>query len=264
MARNRTTPPSERELLGSCQDWLRANLPTGWSLTEKERPRGSAPELTGVFEMASPEGTSSRIAVSARAKIGPRDVVWVLDQLRAENEAPPFLLLARYLSPRVREMIEDRGASFWDATGNARIALDRPGLLIKDRGGTSDPWRGASGKPESLRGLPAARVVRALADLESPWRMRDLAKESGTSLGSTARTVEVLEREGLVGRDKERRISQVKWAEMIRLWTEEYQLFDRRARVGRFIALRGLPEAVEKIKGSGLDYALSGSLAAQR
>lgn len=93
--------------------------------------------------------------------------------------------------------------------------------------------------------------------------MRDLAEAAGTSLGSTARTVDLLDRAGLLERDDTRRIAEVDWPEMIRRWAEEYELFGKRARVARFVCPRGLPRAVEQIKDSKLRYALSGSLAAQ-
>ncbi len=63
---------------------------------------------------------------------------------------------------------------------------------VATAGADRDPFRGPERPTNSLRGAPASRIARALVDRRPPWRMRELAKYSATSLGSTARTVDFL------------------------------------------------------------------------
>jgi len=152
--------------------------------------------------------------------------------------------------------------SYMDSTGNVRVVVERPGLAVLATGADRDPFRTPDRPTNSLKGQPAARVVRALADRRPPWRMRELAEEARTSLGSTARTVEFLDREALVVRDKGT-VVDVDWAGLLRRWAQEYDVATRR-RVGRFLAPRGLDSVEDALRDTGEDYVVSGSLAARR
>jgi len=111
--------------------------------------------------------------------------------------------------------------------------------------------------------VPAARVVRALVDRQPPWTMRQLAQEAGTSLGSTARTVDFLDREAFVRRDDRGSIQDVDWAALLRRWAEDYDIRAGR-KVVTALAPRGLRAVEDRLRKSDISYALSGSLAASR
>jgi hypothetical protein len=195
--------------------------------------------------------------------MSPRDAAGIARQLslRAPG-AKGRLAVARYLSPSARDALAEAGLSYLDWTGNVRLTLADPGLAVIASGADRDPFRASDRPTNSLKGAPAARVVRALADRRPPWRMRDLADEAQTSLGSTARTVEFLDREALVTRAKGTVID-VDWQGLLRRWAQEYD-FAARGRVMRFLAPKGLDGLEDSLRNSTEEFVVSGSLAARR
>ncbi len=88
----------------------------------------------------------------------------------------------------------------WTLTGNLPIIVQYPALYLRDTGAGRDPWRGPGRPRGTLRGPPAARVVRALIDFAAPVTVPELVRRSGASTGATYRVVEFLEREGMIER----------------------------------------------------------------
>jgi DNA-binding transcriptional ArsR family regulator len=130
---------------------------------------------------------------SSGAKVGD-----ALTELAASEAFP--LVVAPYLGPTVRSSLADRGISFADTTGNLRLVADRPGLFVERQGASKDPWP-PDDRLHSLKGRAAGRAVRALVDFRPPYGVRDLARRVGVSLGSLSRTLDLLDREGLVTRN---------------------------------------------------------------
>lgn len=218
------------------------------------------------IQVVAPDGRIGTFAVEAKTLLDPRDVPAVAHELR---EGPPGrqasagVVLARYLSPRAREALARSGVSYMDATGNVSVHLDDPALALQSSGADRDPWRAPDRPTNTLRGLPAARVVRALVERRPPWKVRELAEVSGASLGSTARTVDFLEREALLKRDEQKRIVEVDWAELLDRWAADYTI-DRGRRTAWRFAPRGAASVEQIVAGLGDGYAISGSLAARR
>jgi hypothetical protein len=263
----REIPPPERkaDVLREAMSVLRERLPDSWSLrTRDERP----PVGDSVIDITAPDGQGLTLVIEAKRSIAPRDVQPILDQLaalasnRAKNPLIP-VLVARYLPETTRQRIVDAGAGYIDATGNVRITADRPALLLSDRGADNDPWRGP-GRPRSgLRGEPAARVVRALVDFAPPYSVPDLAERAGSSTGATYRVTEFLEQEELIARQPYGQITEVRWRELLTLWSEDYGLTTNP--VSLFIEPRGLDAFVERLRDiTEVKYVLSGSLAAEK
>lgn len=252
-------PPSERELVETTIDRLRALLPAEWRIDIVGGPDFFADET---IRVTAPDGRASTLALQAKTLISPRDVPLVARQALGTAPGTP-LLCARYLSPRARAALVDEGVAYADSTGNMRIVLAEPGLVIVTTGEDSDPYRSPDRPTNSLRGTPAAKVVRALVDISPPWTMRDLASEAETSLASTARTVEFLDREALVTRNSAGSVVDVDWEGLIRRWTEDYELGQKR-RVYRCVVGRGLSGMEDALRGVDLEYVISGSMAAQR
>lgn len=172
-----------------------------------------------------------------------------------------MLLVAPFLSQRTRELLREAGASYADATGNIRVALERPGLFVEAHGSDKDP--GAEPRPlRSLRGRSAGRVVRALCDLDPPYGIRELASAASTPLGSIARVVGLLDREALVERDDAGRILTVRRPQLVRRWTQDYGL-QRSNEAVSCLAPRGLRPVVDGLRQLS-DYCITGSLAAAR
>jgi hypothetical protein len=94
-----------------------------------------------------------------------------------------------------------------------------------------------------------------------PPRLRQLAKRAGIDAGYASRLVDFLDREALITRDERGAITGSDWRALIRRWAEAYSPLEG-GRVAWYLAPRGLPAVLERIKGLSTRYALSGSWAA--
>lgn len=255
-------PENEAEVLRRGIAILAERLPAGWtsSVSSETDP------VDARLDVQDPDGNSATLIIEAKRVVEGRDVASVRAQLEAYAETVPGaqgLVVARYLSPPVRNKLTEAGLSYVDATGNMRIELTRPGLYVSDRGADRDPWRGPGRPRGTLKGEPAARIVRAIADFAGKWKIRDLIDQSGASTGATYRVVEFLEREGMATRDDDGLVDVPDWAQILRRWSDDYG-FVRTNQVTRWIAPRGLPGLLEQIASTeeGSRYAVTGTIAA--
>jgi hypothetical protein len=224
-----------------------------------------------VLDLTDPDGSSAPVAVEVQGLLSTREVLGALDQVRRaakEIDAGPApvspLIVARYLAPETRERIVAEGAGYADATGNVYLALARPAIFLRDRGADADPWRGPGRPRGTLKGQPAARVVRALADFAPPYSVPDLADRAGASRGATYRVVEFLEGEDLLDRERYGPITAVRWRAALERWSQDYG-FASTNTVRTFLEPRGLQALTEKLRANPeLEYVLTGTLAAER
>ncbi|UDY22934.1 helix-turn-helix domain-containing protein [Nocardioides sp. Kera G14] len=188
----------------------------------------------------------------------------LLDLQRRQSPSRPSprpMLIARYVSSQQQRRLRERGITYADATGNLYLTSEDPLILVSDRGATADPWRGPGRPTTSLKGLPAAKLVRALADFTPPYSVAELAELAGASLGAAYRLVDYLADEGLLARTERGPITEVDWAELLRRWSQEARYLDTSMTRG-FLEPRGLDSLVEKLGNRGpTRYAVSGSLA---
>ena len=248
---------------------LRERLPAGWSTERVEQHRQPGQfNPDALLEIRDYEGRLATLVLEAKRIVEGRDVEALREQLK-RFEATVLngqgVVVARYLSPPVRDRLRDAGLSYLDATGNARVIISSPGLFISDRGADSDPWRGPGRPRGTLKGAPAAKVVRALTDCYGPWSVRALVEEGKASTGATYRVIEFLEREGLIVRDANGLVAVRDWVEVVRRWSRDYE-FARTNQVTRWIAPRGLAELTGRLAASdrGPRYAMTGSIAGQQ
>lgn len=256
-------PETEAEIVQRAVSLLRDRLPTAWTIRQMT---SSDRAVDALIEVRDVEGTSTTLVVEAKRSVEGRNVAHVKDQLEQFTNriaGSRGLVAARYLSPPVRARLDQAGLSYIDATGNIRVQLDSPGLFVSDRGSDSDPWRGAGRPRGTLKGDPAAKLVRAIADFSGVWTVRELVDISKASTGSTYRVVEFLEREGLATRSDDGRVTVSDWEQVLRRWSNDYS-FVGSNKVTRWIAPRGLPDLVERIGSieAPSTYAVTGTLAA--
>lgn len=258
-------PPSERELIEQATLSIGSSLPDGWEcVINPSAPAEEQNRVDAILRITAPGGTSGDLKVEVKSILSPKDVTYILNQMILWGDSDrKTLFVARYLSPSTRRAIGEKSASYIDATGNADISLDEPALLIKTQGLDRDPFRGPERRTSSLKGRPAARVVRALVDYKPPWKMRDLEQVADTSLASISRTVDFLDREDLVTRNERGSIEDVDWEGLLKRWADDYRIDEKRARVGRYLAPRGILNTLEALDQAGMNYTLSGSFAAQ-
>jgi hypothetical protein len=245
-------------------------LPLGWQLDVKEEARLGDLRVDALVELRAPDKSHVLLLVKAKRLLDARDVASALEQLervrtrmdRRVNVVP--MLVARYLPAPTRERLEKRGVAYADATGNLCLAFARPALFMRDAGAPRDPWRGPGRPLGSLKGPPAARVVRALVDFTPPFTVPQLVERSGASTGAGYRVVEFLEQEALIERRPRGAITTVDWRALLERWSRDYG-FQQSNTVASCLQPRGLPALLEALRSlPDLRYALTGSLAAER
>lgn len=260
-------PKTTSDILSRCMSLLSQCIPSNWStfkVTDEYPYWDVSPD--GQLGMRSPDGMEALLVIEAKRILERRDVAAVTQQLSRLTQFRQNtigLVVARYLAPSVREALMKEGLSFADATGNVHVNISRPGLFISCQGANRDPWRGPGRPRGTLKGAPAAKIVRALVDFPSaPWNIRELIAVSGVSTGAAYRVVEHLEREALIERDANGKIVAREWRPLLRAWSKDYG-FSRSSRVTSYIDPRGLPSMLGKVsKSNGINYAVTGTVAA--
>lgn len=257
-----TAIPNEVELVDALQQTLTDTLPLGWTLTT--RPEANGPDFAAV--LTGPDGISTLMLVEAKRYLTARDVPMAVAKLRryANDAGQPdaaLVVAAPYLSEATRQQIDAAGAGYLDSTGNVSLKSSRPAMLIRLAGATRDPWPSDEAL-RSLKGRGAARAVRALLDFAPPYGIRDLAGKADVSLASLSRTIELLDREGLIERGPRGSIKSLDWQGVLRRWTKDYGV-ESSSRVSTFLEPRGLPALSAKLKDISNSYAATGAFAAQ-
>lgn len=252
------SPPSDEQTLRSVERLVADALPEGWALRTRRgtTDRGADAEWT----LRAPDGTTTQFAVDVKRALLRRDVDNIVRRLSRVQGRP--VVAAPFLSPSTRDTLADRQVSYVDGTGNIRLISDRPGLFIERRGAARDPWP-SDDTLRSLRGRAAGRSVRALLDFRPPYGVRELAQRAGVSLGSLSRSLDLLDREGLVTRGKRGSVVDLDWERGVRRWTQDYE-FTRSNQVGYYLEPRGLPTAYDNLASVKWTYAVTGASAAQR
>lgn len=256
-------PGSERQILEQCLEHLRRHLPPLWEVRGAGEPLGAG-LVDATVMISSPSGGTLRLIFQTRRALAGRDLEIVTANFEGPRHRWPHavpVVAAGYLSPAVRDRLRAMSLSHVDATGNLWLAASQPGLFVLTQGATSDPWRGPGRPRGTLKGTPAARVVRALLDFSQPWKIRDLIERSGASVGATYRVVEHLEREGLVARTETSVIVVPEWRALLEAWAHDYDFF-RAGHVATYLAPRGLPWLLHRIaETDGVRYAVTGTFA---
>jgi hypothetical protein len=263
-----TEEPTLQRVLASVVDTLQSKLPDGWSVAAEPSvgiiPNRRLIRPDAELMIAAPDGREATIVVETKRRLDPALVPLVTEQLRRYQQMldrPAGMVAAPFLSPRSRALLTQAGVNYADSTGNLRLALERPALYIETTGVASDPWTIPGDRPlRSLKGPTAGRVVRALCDFRPPYGVEQLAKRSGTSLGSVSRVFSFLEPEALIVREPRGPVTDVRWADLIQRWTTDYE-FARSNTTRAYLEPRGLVAFLDKLRIADFPYAITGSLA---
>lgn len=240
---------SEKKILEGAARQLEICLPPGWAV-ESLWERGADAEL----RFTSSEGRSRSVPVELMRRISPRTAGQV-------PSVSALIVVAPYLSKSVREVLEKRGASYADQTGNIRVVIDEPGLFIVTAGADANPW--PDKRKHSLRGIKAGRIVRALVERRPPVGVRELAELADTDPGYVSRLLKMLDSEAIVERNSGGQVEKVDWRRLLHQWSEDAPLSDR-AEATTWLAPRGLKSVLERISSEDFRYVLTGSAAASR
>ncbi len=251
-------PRSTGQVLAAVARVIEERLPEGWGAQIEGPTRSEGGNYLAI--LASPDGQRADLDVEVRSVVERRDVARLSERTR--ESARQGVVFARYLSVPVQEALAAAGISYADATGNVRVENSRPGLFLRDVGATKDPWR-SPGRPRgTLRGAPAARVVRALVDYAGPLTARRIREISGGSVGTIYRVVDYLDGEGLIERDGTSFVV-TRWPELLRLWSRDYDVVSTN-RVTRWVEPRGMNAILSKAQQTlSASYVLTGSIASE-
>lgn len=259
--------PTRETLLERAVEVLLGLLPPQWTVERGQGPAQDDGPSDERFFVKDGGGTCRSILVDARPNTTPAELDKAYNDPLARrllrDVGSPILVVSPYLSPRSREILEKTGINYLDLTGNARIAIDYPGLSVRTEGAQREPT--PRRRPErGISGPAAGRIIRALADFAPPYTVTQLAELANVSAGYCSRTLQALEREALIRRDKRGSVEEVDWPAMLRRRGNAVTLFDKRS-TKTYIARSGAQQTLETLSNIGdQEYAVTGSFAAAR
>lgn len=243
-------PEATRRRLDETIDRVRALLPLDWKVTVASRDVGG-----GVISIANDEDAAADVRVLTRDRLEPRD----LDRLPLPEG--PVLIYAKWLSPRTRELLRERSAAFIDSTGNAELALRRPGLFIRTDGADRDPDPRPRPGP-TLRGPRAWSLLRTLVEVSPPYTAGELASALSIDDGYVSRSLMVLGGELLIERRPRGPVTAVDWEGLLRRLTDTYSLLDSND-TSTWIATAGPEQLIDDLaEADGRRWALTASFVA--
>lgn len=271
----------ETQLIDDAVENIGERLPPGWNLRSSERDatvpssQGFKLQVDAILEIRAPDGISSEIIVETKLKpVQPSILSSVESHLAASARArreqngttgsePVSMLISPYLSPLTRKRLTEAGISYADATGNIRLAVERPAVFVQNQGADKNPVR--EERPlRSLKGGRAARAVRALMDYRTPFGTRELAAETESSPAMVSRVVNLLEPDEIVTKEGRRgRIVSVDWETLAAKWAEDYN-FSTSNTPTTWLEPRGAAPVLARLRGAEFRYAVTGSFAASR
>ncbi|GLZ39844.1 hypothetical protein Acsp05_34680 [Actinokineospora sp. NBRC 105648] len=253
-------------MVAFAEQTLQSLLPRTWQLTayREERPttRGRADAR---FTITAADGTSAWVLVEVKSIVAPRDVAGMAARLAAlqEAETAAAIVVAPFISPTARRQLADHGLGWLDVTGNLRLRLDSPAVYLDRAGADRSSFRDPADRLlKSLRGPAAAKVVLALSETPLPTGVRELAFRADVSAATSARVLELLDRDAVIDRSADGVVTSVRKRALLTRWTADYQVM-KANEVITTVDPRGISHALEASASLGVRYAVTGSAAAR-
>jgi len=148
-----------------------------------------------------------------------RAAVTRLSELRREMPAAYPMATAVYIGPQSARILKSNNLGYIDLSGNCYLALEN--VHIEKEGKRN--VRPSTRPLRSLFAPRATRVVRVLlAEPARAWKLEELARAAGVSLGHSHNVVKRLEELAWVERDDRQRIRLAKPADLLENWGESY------------------------------------------
>jgi hypothetical protein len=240
----------ELDLLAWFAEELRRDLGKGWRVAISPRQTSSPGMGGGRAKIRAPDGTEARLWIAAEPRPTPgtpaRVAQFFEEAGAGDGDCEVALVLAPYLSPRLRAGCRRLGLAYADRTGAWSLRLTRPSIRWERAGARKNPEPEGRGIA-SLRGTSTARVLRALIDYEPPFSLTELGEMARVTIPTAYKVVTLLGEEGLVEREPRGEVLRVDWRGLIERWAGEYRL-ERQNTVRRFLAPRGAQQAWDKLK----------------
>lgn len=247
----RPTPQAIRTLLSVAGERIAGSLPPRWRSSVEARTTDG-----GIVRFIAPDGRSADVRAVVRKRLDPRAAA----QITVDE---PTVVIADWLSPRTRSILEESGLSYADTTGNVFVALDEPGLAIRAIGAANDPEPRTLPKV-NLRGPRAWAVERTLAEVLPPYGLTELSATLAVDAGYLSRLLTGLADELLIERQPRQPIQRVDWEAVLRQIASTYRLSDDNE-TSTWVATAGPEQFLRDLSSSrARRWAVTGSFAANR
>jgi hypothetical protein len=192
---------------------------TGWEEAAETRIGNQDADLLVKFKLGDREQT---LVVEVCSLGQPRQIraaVTRLREIRREIEHAYPVAAAVYIAPQSARILKTNGLGYVDLSGNCSLAF---GNVLIDREGKRNV-RPSTRPLRSLFAPRATRVVRVLlTDPGRAWRLEELAKAAGVSLGHSHNVIKRLADLAWVERDDRQRIRLMKPADLLENWCDSY------------------------------------------
>lgn len=245
-----TTPTATRRLFDAATSSLDSLLPPGWSLKVVDRS-----STGGVIQLSTPDGLTGKLSVLVRDRLAPREAF----ALPVPEE--PAIVAASWLSPRTRELLIEIGYGYIDQTGNTKVTVGRPGLVVCTDGARRDPSPKPVPEP-NIRGPRAWALLRTLAEVLPPYGVGELATAIEADPGYVSRLLEAISDELLISRKPRRPVERVEWQPVLCQMATSYSLL-RSNETSNWIASAGPNQLLKDLARSRTrGWAVTGSFGA--
>jgi hypothetical protein len=215
---------------------------SGWTVQTNPAPFNRAFDL--LARGKSPHGPIIELWVDCRREPRPSQFPYVAIEREFEKDSTKLVRVrvfaAPHISPRMAEICESHGWSWFDLAGNCKITV--PTLLHIERRGNK-PVHETPRPAANLSTPKAGRVIRALLAPENGglrWTQRHMQMECqpNVSLGLVNKVVRYLSDEAFIelGEDGGFRLGDP--LKLLFAWRDAYR-FDRHQRRGYFTLLKG-------------------------
>ena len=192
---------------------------TGWEESVGARIGSQDADLLVKFKLGDHEQTLVLEVCSLGQPRQIRAAVTRLREIRRESEHAYPVAAAVYIGPQSARILKANGLGYVDLSGNCSLAF---GQVLIDREGKRNV-RPSTRPLRSLFAPRATRVVRVLlSEPARAWRLEELAKAAGVSLGHAHNVVKRLTDLAWVERDDSQRIRLMKPADLVEAWCESY------------------------------------------
>ncbi|WP_024877963.1 hypothetical protein [Saccharomonospora piscinae] len=197
------------------REQLQSLLGAAWRVAHEKPTSTRDQAFDAVWQVYEPsEARSASLKVIARYDLAPleaRSTAMRVGDLACEAST---VVVAEWLSPRTREVLQTRGINYLDLTGNAFVRLDQPAVVIRTEGAQRNPT--PTPRSRGMSGLRASRLVRELVDHHPPRRTRELSAATGLSESYVSRLLDVMTDEALIARGRDRTVTDIDWSGLLR------------------------------------------------
>lgn len=165
------------------------------------------------------------------------------NQLGMRNYLP--VLISSFISREIRKRCRQDGIGYIDCSGNVYI-FGSELLISKETDQNRFPEKNKA--PGYFRDK-ASRILKImLSDKDRKWKIRDLKKETGVSLGYISEVIQALEESSFVVRSNEGNVKLVRIGELISDWLGFYKFSRQNKIYSYYIDEPGPDEIMRHIK----------------